>query len=57
VPCSSAPSINGAALAEVDNRFAGLASGVLNTFRQMGLTIGVVCFLAVAGLAARHIRR
>ena len=76
-----APSINGAALAEVDSQFAGLASGVLNTFRQMGLAIGVavlgavlgtagpatglridlvigvVCFLAVAGLAVRYIRR
>ncbi|WP_409186568.1 MFS transporter [Amycolatopsis sp. VS8301801F10] len=76
-----APSINGAALAEVDNQFAGLASGVLNTFRQMGLAVGVavlgavlstagsstglridlvvgvVSFVTVIVLAARHIRR
>jgi EmrB/QacA subfamily drug resistance transporter len=76
-----APSINGAALAEADREFAGLASGVLNTFRQMGFAIGVgvlgavltgdspvlelrvdlvigaACFLAVAALSWRYIRR
>jgi EmrB/QacA subfamily drug resistance transporter len=42
-----APSINGAALAEADPEYAGLASGVLNTFRQMGLAIGVAILGAV----------
>lgn len=46
-----APSINGAALAEVDNQFAGLASGVLNTFRQMGLAVGVAVLGAVLSTA------
>ncbi|GAA1943917.1 MFS transporter [Kitasatospora viridis] len=42
-----APSINGAALAEADSRYAGIASGVLNTFRQMGLAVGVAVLGAV----------
>jgi EmrB/QacA subfamily drug resistance transporter len=42
-----APSINGAALAEADPEYAGLASGMLNTFRQMGLAIGVAILGAV----------
>lgn len=76
-----APSINGAALAEVDSQYSGIASGVLNTFRQMGFAVGVallgavltrgegvaafridvalgaVCFLTVALLSHRYIRR
>ncbi|MGV4926024.1 hypothetical protein K2224_17335 [Streptomyces sp. BHT-5-2] len=42
-----APSINGAALAEADSQYAGIASGVLNTFRQMGLAVGVAVLGAI----------
>jgi MFS family permease len=42
-----APSINGAALAEVDSQYSGIASGVLNTFRQMGFAVGVALLGAV----------
>ncbi|MGW5116393.1 MFS transporter [Streptomyces noursei] len=42
-----APSINGAALAEADSQYSGIASGVLNTFRQMGLAVGVAVLGAI----------
>jgi EmrB/QacA subfamily drug resistance transporter len=42
-----APSINGAALAEADAQYAGIASGVLNTFRQVGFAVGVAVLGAV----------
>lgn len=35
------PSANGAAMASADPDFAGLASGVLNTARQVGMAVGV----------------
>ncbi|MEV4208299.1 MFS transporter [Nocardia salmonicida] len=35
------PSCNGAAMAAADPRYAGLASGVLNTSRQIGMAIGI----------------
>lgn len=35
------PSCNGAAMASADRQYAGLASGVLNTSRQVGMAIGV----------------
>lgn len=35
------PSCNGAAMATADQHYAGLASGVLNTSRQVGMAIGV----------------
>jgi MFS transporter, DHA2 family, methylenomycin A resistance protein len=35
------PSCNGAAMAAADPHYAGLASGVLNTSRQVGMAIGV----------------
>lgn len=37
------PSCNGAAMAAIDRQFAGMASGVLNTSRQVGMAIGIAC--------------
>ncbi|MFD6451524.1 hypothetical protein ACFWF3_12165 [Nocardia sp. NPDC060220] len=75
------PSSNGAAMASADPRYAGLASGVLNTSRQVGMAIGiallgaclaapdsifgarigitltVVCFVAIAVLSVRYVPR
>lgn len=49
------PSCNGAAMAAIDRQFAGVASGVLNTSRQIGMAIGIACLgalLATFGFTA-----
>ncbi|TFI43676.1 MFS transporter [Rhodococcus sp. 1R11] len=45
------PSCNGAAMASADRRYAGLASGVLNTSRQVGMAIGVAVLGVCLALA------
>ena len=47
----TAPSISAAAMLSVDQHYAGLGSGVLNTGRQVGMAVGVAILGALSGVA------
>ncbi|MEV8564883.1 MFS transporter [Streptomyces sp. NPDC051322] len=48
------PALAGAALASVPPRNAGMASGAVNTFRQLGFALGVAVFGTVATSRMEH---
>lgn len=51
-----APSCNAAAMVAIDRKYTGLASGILNTSRQIGMAIGVAILGAMLSMGTGGVR-